>query len=56
MKVLPNQSVEMMLDASKRDNHGLVFLVSGEITLFEGENFLLPTIAMRRIDTGNLRK
>ena len=56
MKVLPNQSVELMLEASKRDDHGLVFLVSGEVTLFEGENFLLPTIAMRRIDTGNLRK
>ena len=56
MKVLPNQSVELMLDASKRDDHGLVFLVSGEITLFEGENFLLPKIATRRIDTGNLRK
>jgi len=33
-----------------------VFLVSGEVTLFEGENYLLTRITSRRVDTGNLRK
>jgi hypothetical protein len=56
MKLLPNQSVELMLRASARGGGGLVFVVSGEVTLFEGENYLLPRVAMRRIDTGNTRK
>ncbi len=56
MKLLPNQSVELMSRASERDAYGLVFLVSGEITLFQSENYLLPRVAMRRTDTGNFRK
>ncbi len=56
MKLLPNQSVELMSRALDHETYGLVFLVSGEITLFQGENYLLPRIAMRRINTGNLQK
>lgn len=56
MKLLPNQSVELMSRAAEHETYGLVFLVSGEITLFQSENYLLPRVAMRRIDTGNLRK
>ncbi len=56
MKLLPNQSVELMLRASQDETSGLVFLVSGEVTLFQGENYLLSRIAMRRTDTGNLRR
>ena len=33
-----------------------VFVVSGEVTAFRGENYLLPRVAMRMTDTGNLRK
>ena len=33
-----------------------VFVVSGEVTAFNGENYLLPRVAMRMTDTGNLRK
>jgi hypothetical protein len=55
IKLLPNKSVELMMDVSKRESHGLVFLVSGEKTSFEGQKYLLPTSAMLRIDTGNLR-
>jgi hypothetical protein len=33
-----------------------VFIVSGEVTVFAGENYLLPRAARRRIDSGNLRK
>ncbi len=56
MKLLPNMSVELMATAAERDSGGLVFVVSGEVTAFGGENFLLPRVAMRRIDLGNLRK
>ena len=56
MKLLPNKSVEMMLGASKRQAGELVFLVSGEATVFRGENFLLPRVVMLRADSGNLRR
>ncbi len=56
MRLLPCQSVELMLRASERGNVGLVFLISGEVTLFDGENYLLPRLATRRIGSGNTRK
>ncbi len=56
LKLLPNKSVELMLRASERGNHGVVFLVSGEVTVFEGDNFLLPRVAMLRAESSNLRK
>ncbi|GAF78086.1 unnamed protein product [marine sediment metagenome] len=56
MKILPSKSVELMARVAQRGVSGLVFLVSGEVTLFQGENYLLPRVATRRIDTGNLRK
>ena len=56
MRLLPSQSVQLMLRASERGNVGLVFLISGEVTLFDGENYLLPRVAMRRIGSGNTRK
>ncbi len=56
MKLLPSNSVELMLQAARRGANGLVFLVSGEVTAFQGDNFLLPRVAVRRIATDNLRK
>ena len=56
MKLLPNKSVELMLRASQHGSSGLVFLVSGEATVFQGENYLLSRVAMQRVDTGNLRR
>lgn len=56
MKLLPCRNVELMLRASERGNVGLVFLVSGEVTFFAGENYLLPKLAMRRIGSNNTRK
>jgi hypothetical protein len=55
LRLLPNQGLERMLQESQRGNRA-VFLVSGEVTLFEGENYLLTRITSRRVDTGNLRK
>ena len=56
MKLLPNLNVELMVTAAERDSGGLVFVVSGEVTAFGAENFLLARVAMRRIALGNLRK
>lgn len=56
MKLLVNRTVELMLHDSRRGEDGLVFLVSGEVTAFQGDNYLLPRAAMRRTDAGNLRK
>lgn len=55
MKLLPSRGVEMMADAARQGDRGLVFLVSGEVTVFMNENYLFPTLVIRRIDTGNLR-
>jgi hypothetical protein len=56
MKLLPNQSVELMLRATQREDRGIVFLVSGETTLFQGENYLLPHMATARRASGNFTK
>ncbi|UCE62280.1 MAG: hypothetical protein JSU63_11315 [Phycisphaerales bacterium] len=56
MKLLPNQNVEFMVRASGRGEDGLVFLVSGEVTVYRDENYLLPRVVMRRVDSGNLKK
>ena len=56
MKLLPNKSAELMALAAGCERNGLVFLVSGEVTVFQSENYLLPRVAMRRIDAGNLTR
>ena len=55
MKLLASRGVELMAQTAERGERGLVFLVSGEVTVFEGENYLLPTLVTRRIELGNLR-
>lgn len=57
MKLLPNLSVERMVSSVTDEGEaGLVFLVSGEVTAFLGENYLLTHAAIRRAETGNLRR
>lgn len=56
VKVLPSQGLQRMVDAAEKENAGLVFLISGEVTLFEDENYLLPRMFTRQMDTGNLTK
>jgi len=56
IKLLPSQGVERMTKTAERESNGLVFLLSGEVTLFEDENYLLPRMVIRRIDAGNLTK
>jgi len=56
MRLLPNKNTDLMATAWKQNSIGLVYIVSGEVTLFQGENYLLPLVAVRRIESGNLRK
>jgi len=55
LELLPCRATEFMLSLRRKDQHGLVFVVTGEITLFDGENFLLPRIAIRQPVSDNLR-
>jgi len=56
LRLLPCHNTQMMVLRRQTDKHGVVFQVSGEITLFEGENYLLPRVATRQVVSDNLRK
>ncbi len=56
LTMLPNQHMLRMVQATKTQNLGVVFTVSGEITQFQGENFVLVRAATRRLDSANFRK
>lgn len=56
LRILPSRSLEYMIEAGPSGASGLRFLVSGEITEFEGHNFLLVRAATRPLETGNLRR
>lgn len=56
IKILPSRSLEIMTQAHARGAAGLVFIVSGEISAFDGENYLLVRSAIRRVELGNIRK
>ncbi len=55
LAVLPNQSLEIMVQSAERGSSGLAFIVSGEITQFGSENYLLVRGLTRVLDLGNLR-
>ena len=63
MKLLPSKSLELIVQTVERGTHpgqgptpGLVFIISGQVSVFENENYLLPRVVRRRIDSGNLGK
>lgn len=56
MKLLPNQSLERMVRESRGGADSVIFIVSGEVTEFRGENFLLPRKVLRKRNFGNLKK
>ncbi len=56
MKLFPCRNLELMVEAAEGVTGGLVFIVSGEVSAFYGENYILVRSVMRRIDTGNLTK
>lgn len=53
--LLPNQSLEIMIQSAERGTTGLVLIVSGELTQFGAQNFLLVRGVTRMLDLGNLR-
>jgi len=56
IRILPNSSLEVMARMAETIPTGLVFIVSGEVTEFEGQNYLLVRVFMRRQESGNLTK
>lgn len=56
LTLLPCAHTERMIDIYQRDDAGLVFIVSGEITQYRGENYLLPSMAVQRVGFTNFRK
>jgi len=56
LTMLPNLDMERMLKAVADNNYGQVFRVSGDVTQFEGRNYILVRSAPRQADTANFRK
>ncbi len=56
LRLLPNQGTESITKTPGADAADMVFVLSGEITQFQGENYLLPRAVVRRMSTDNLRK
>lgn len=56
MKLLPNRALERMVRESRGGLDTVVFIVSGEVTDFRGDNYLLPRKVLRKRDLGNLKK
>ena len=56
MKILPNRMLERMVRESEAATRSVEFIVSGEVTDFLGENYLLLRKLMRKRDMGNLSR
>lgn len=56
MKLLPNRMLERMIYETQGASGNVVFVVSGEVTDFQNENFLLLRKLLRRRDMGNIQK
>jgi hypothetical protein len=56
MRLLPNQLLERMVTESGGATNSTVFIVSGEVTEFQNENYLLLRKLLRRRSLGNLEK
>jgi len=56
MRLLPNQQLERLVRETQASKEEIVFVVSGEVTLFESQNYVLLRKALRRRSLGNLHK
>ena len=56
VRLLPNQQLERIVRETTASNKSVIFIVSGEVTLFESQNYLLVRKALRRRSQGNLQK
>jgi hypothetical protein len=55
MVLLPSQMLQTMEDLTRERGDKVVFIVSGEIFLYRGANYLLLTMQKMAIDQGNLK-
>jgi hypothetical protein len=55
IRILPNRLLENAIITSKGGSRGVVFIISGEITVYNRTNYLLIRKALARRDMGNLR-
>ncbi len=55
MKLLPCLHLEQMVRETEHAAAEVVYVVSGEVTVFKEENYLLVRVASRRTSLGNLR-
>lgn len=56
IRLLPNQQLERIVREQKATSEQILFVVSGEMTLFDNRNYLLLRKALRRPDMGNLQE
>jgi hypothetical protein len=56
IQLLPCSATASMVQISANHTGGVVFTVSGEVTSFFGDNYLLARAVTRRVASGNLRK
>ena len=54
IQLLPNRLLETTIALSGGGRQGMVFLVSGEVTVYKGDNYLLLRKVLVRRDLGNL--
>lgn len=55
IRLLPNRLLETAISLSRGGTHGVVFTVSGDVTLHRGANYLLLHKVLVRHDLGNFR-
>ena len=55
LRLLPGRTLETIVQSHTFDSDGSVLIVSGEITMFDGQNYLLPTLAVKRMASGNFQ-
>ncbi len=56
IKLLPNLKLESMVRETRAAAKSPVYIVSGEVSVYFGENYLLPRLALRKPESGNLSK
>ena len=56
IKLLPNKALERMVRESRGGLDPVVFVITGEVTDFRAENYLLPRKVLRKRNLGNLKK
>ncbi|NOT01428.1 MAG: hypothetical protein HOP29_12455 [Phycisphaerales bacterium] len=56
IRLLPNQLLERMVRETEAASEGVLYVVSGEVTMFESENYLLLRKVLRRKTPVNLER